>query len=83
VDHAMSAYEWISAEEKLPNNGRDVLACLDLMRHWDTDGQSTVIAVMSYQPDTGRWYGDIDERGYTSFVTHWMDLPLPPVGEEA
>jgi len=82
MDHAMNASGWIRVEDACPDTNKDVLVYGHLMRHWDNDGAEPVIAVMFHESDTGKWYGDIDERGYTFLITHWMCLPPAPEEEK-
>jgi hypothetical protein len=73
--------EWISVEERLPENYRPVLvACEGL-----TIGGYAPIAIGSY--GGGLWsLADADGTAYLTkymrcTVTHWMPLPEPPKGE--
>ena len=69
--------QWISIEDKLPDTlWKDVLA-------YRKSGKTQVV----------RYFGDHDGRGYFSDgecygdaedlgITHWMELPVPPVAKE-
>lgn len=64
--------QWIPVEERLPESGQQVLACVRLP-HW-THEMPTLIETLDY--DQGRFLDDdVDPRHY---VTHWMPLPEPP-----
>ncbi len=70
--------EWISVEERLPDNHRTVLvACKGI-----TVGGAAPIAVGSY--GGGHWFlADAEGTLYLTkymhiVVTHWMPLPEPP-----
>lgn len=63
--------EWISVEDKLPEDGQLVLSvrrgdCFDLC---------------FYDHGTSMWW--IDDATYSvKMITHWMPLPAPPATEE-
>lgn len=60
--------EWISAEEKLPPEGEEVLVC--------TKSKNGVRNI-----DKGYWIIDRFIHRGNAKVTHWMPLPEPPKGE--
>lgn len=70
--------EWISVEERLPDDGiRVIVADCDP----DDDAQTQLVTLSCRCPALGRWvdYGDgLNWRR----VTHWMPLPEPPKIEE-
>ena len=56
--------EWISVDERLPQNDEDVLVWVN-GTHRD----------MAYR-DEGVWYDE--EHNHLKNITHWMPLPKPP-----
>lgn len=74
--------EWISVEERLPDNCRAVLVALEGL----TIGGAPAMAIGSYSG--GFWMvADADGTHYlTKYmrykVTHWMPRPEPPKGEK-
>lgn len=72
IDNAptVNPYEWISIEDRLPENDEPVLVykarCNDAYANMET-------AYFDY----GRWMGVVGEN-----VTHWMPLPAPPTEKE-
>lgn len=73
--------EWISVEERLPDNCRAVLVALEGL----TIGGAPAMVIGSYSG--GYWMvADADGTHYlTKYmrykVTHWMPLPEPPKGD--
>jgi (2Fe-2S) ferredoxin len=71
IDRHFPGYqEWISVEERLPDEGDWVMACFLK--------DERVIAVYC----DGVWYRIIDQFQLPE-VTHWMPLPDPPVARAA
>ena len=76
--------EWISVEERLPEN--------DYEKHWKERQRFLVYTepnglmyVAKYGYKEYGWWSDgggyvLDEKNYRK-VTHWMPLPQPPKGE--
>lgn len=60
--------KWISVEDRLPDNGADVLAYAD-------DGEESRIIPSNY--DRGTWF-DCCFNCANENITHWMPLPTPP-----
>ncbi len=78
--------EWISVEERLPEDGKWV-TCHGRRQHWregDYDDGSFRVGIGRYQSGWGMMQDDslfgssIYEQ--SSEVTHWMALPTPPAG---
>lgn len=77
--------EWISVEERLPNN--------DWGTHWKErkyylviTAPSGLMSVATYGHKEFGWWVDrcsqiLDEKTYRK-VTHWMPLPMPPKGDD-
>lgn len=71
--------EWISVEDRLPENKQVVLVWV---HYTDEDGESCqdVDFADFFAPSKGnQWfqpYAFLSESG--PFVTHWMPLPAPP-----
>ena len=67
--------EWISVDDRLPENGDDIIMCFD-------DGG---VALGTYDPETGDWFWLKNKEDYLDVtwvvkkkVTYWMPLPEPP-----
>lgn len=65
--------EWISVEERLPEENGRYLVCVDVS-HLAFTGL-TMTVVMEYGKSHGFYLYSEDEQ-----VTHWMPLPQPPKG---
>ena len=63
--------EWISVEERLPEENGRYLVCVNVSHLAFTN--LTIIAVMEYGKKHGFYLYSEDEP-----VTHWMPLPEPP-----
>ena len=61
--------EWISVEDKLPENRKYVL-------FWD--GKDVYFGSRHYTSDGFKWFGHNDESINEVFISHWMPLPKPP-----
>jgi hypothetical protein len=68
IDSCPTVGEWISVEDRLPEEGQSVLI------HY-VDGWTPVGHLLN-----GRWYQSGGETSWLS-VTHWMLLPEPPKEE--
>ena len=64
--------EWISVEDRLPEDNSDVLAYLSI-------GEEGRIYPANYAK--GVWFDCIFNAPVTESTTHWMPLPEPPKGE--
>ena len=60
--------EWVSVDERLPENGQMVLACYVGVYNWRL--------VVYYNNHFGA-PGEPDSKG-SQPATHWMELPEPP-----
>lgn len=93
LDMAISALErdrWIPCEERLPEDGKNVLCRIEkeCMYYDDAGGE---VFVMDYFIIEGHyrkgkykgWYRAVspDVGRYTNSVTHWRPLPEPPKEE--
>ena len=66
----MRRNKWVSVNDRLPNDGQDVLAYL-------YNGEETRIAPFNY--DKGTWYDCVMNCTVAiNSITHWMPLPDPP-----
>lgn len=81
-DEIKKQSEWISVDERLPDNCRAVLVAVEGL----TIGGAPAMVIGSYSG--GFWMiADADGTHYlTKYmrykVTHWMPLPEPPKGEQ-
>ena len=60
--------QWISVKERLPEDGQDVLACVN--------GQVLISYVHGMKGFSSEW--GLAENGETIWPSHWMPLPEPP-----
>ena len=67
-----SVPQWISVDDRLPENDSDVLAYLQI-------GEEGRIYPANYAK--GVWFDCIFNTPVTESTTHWMPLPEPPKGE--
>ena len=63
------ARQWISVEDRLPEDERDVLA-------YSRNGEEGRIYPANYAKDV--WFDCIFQTPATDTTTHWMHLPEPP-----
>lgn len=72
ISHGATPQEWISVDDRLPEDGARVLAAHD-------DGVVRIGICRGYFPAV------VSKKHTKTFgiaeVTHWMPLPLPPKGE--
>ena len=75
LDNAPTVDQWISVEERLPDDASDVLA------YYDCGDDSRVMFVNYYKRC---WYdsvfNDLIDDLDQGCITHWMPLPEPPKG---
>ena len=64
--------EWISVEDRLPQDDSDVLAYLSI-------GEESRICPANYAK--GVWFDCIFNTPVTESTTHWMPIPEKPKGE--
>ena len=72
IAHGVTVQEWISVDDRLPEDDSDVLAYLQI----DQEGR---IYPANYAK--GVWFDCIFNTPATGTTTHWMPLPQPPKGE--
>ncbi len=60
--------QWISVKDRLPEDGQDVLACVN--------GQVLISYVHGMKGFSSEW--GLAENGETIWPSHWMPLPEPP-----
>ena len=70
--NGVTVQEWISVDDRLPEDDSDVLAYL-------RDGDEGRIYPANYAK--GVWFDCIFDIPVTNATTHWMPLPEPPKGE--
>lgn len=61
---AVNPCEWISVEDRLPDEDVRVLVCIDSDRHYIKMDTDRILK--------GKWVR------WSTYVTHWMPLPEPP-----
>ena len=72
IANGVTVQEWISVEERLPEDDSDVIAYL-------RTGEEGRIFPANYAK--GVWFDCIFNKRVTETTTHWMPLPEPPKGE--
>lgn len=80
----MTSDRWISANERLPEDGARVLVIVEcVMSDGETEKLVTVGEYESREEDLWLYYPYKDRGKYENplGVTHWMPLPEPPEDE--
>ena len=72
IAHGVTVQEWISVDDRLPEDDSDVLA-------YSRNGEEGRIYPANYAK--GVWFDCIFTTPATDTTTHWMPLPEPPKGE--
>ena len=72
ISNGVTVQEWISVDDRLPEDNSDVLAYL-------RDCDKGRIYPANYAK--GVWFDCIFDIPVTNATTHWMPLPEPPKGE--
>ena len=72
IANGVTVQEWISVEDRLPEDDSDVIAYL-------RTGEEGRIFPANYAK--GVWFDCIFNKRVTETTTHWMPLPEPPKGE--
>ena len=72
LDSGVTVQEWISVDDRLPEDDSDVLAYLRIV-------EGSRICQANYA--NGMWFDWIFNTPVTESITHWMPLPEPPKGE--
>ena len=72
IAHGVTVQEWISVDDRLPEDDSDVLA-------YSRNGEEGRIYPANYAK--GVWFDCIFTTSATDTTTHWMPLPEPPKGE--
>ena len=73
IANNVTVQEWIPVSERLPEEGKDVLAFC----YWHESWEVQVCHLSSNW--SGQWYTSI--AGQWVVVSHWQYLPQPPKGE--
>ena len=72
ISNGVTAQEWISVEDRLPEDDSDVLA-------YSRIGEESRIYPACYS--NGVWFDCVFNAPATDTTTHWMPMPNPPKGE--
>ena len=72
IANGVTVQEWISVDDRLPEDDSDVLA-------YSRNGEECRIYPANYAK--GVWFDCIFTTPATDTTTHWMPLPHPPKGE--
>ncbi len=73
ISNGVTVQEWISVEDRLPEDDSDVLAYLRI-------GEEFRIYPACYS--NGVWFDCVFNAPATDTTTHWMPIPEPPKGGE-
>lgn len=77
LDSGVTVQEWISVEDRLPEEGEYVLCVL---KGFNYGGKIQVFKFVPADKFKDKPYFEHFRNGFPS-VTHWMPLPNPPKGE--
>ena len=77
IEHGVTVQEWISVEDRLPEEGEYVLCVL---KGFNYGGKIQVCKFVPADKFKDKPYFEHFRNGFPS-VTHWMPLPQPPKGE--
>ena len=72
IHSGVTVQEWISVEDRLPEDDSDVLA-------YSRIGEESRIYPACYS--NGVWFDCVFNAPATDTTTHWMPMPNPPKGE--
>ena len=72
ITNGVTVQEWISVEDRLPEDDSDVLAYSGI-------GEESRIYPACYS--NGVWFDCVFNAPATDTTTHWMPFPKPPKGE--
>ena len=72
IAHGVTVQEWVSVDERLPEDDSDVLA-------YSSIGEESRIYPACYS--NGVWFDCVFNAPATDTTTHWMKMPQPPKGE--
>ena len=80
---AVSAPQWISVKDRLPDVAGMyiVTACDEWCSHGEGIWYDTVVVVAEYSGGCWNWNDNGTDYDIDDLVTHWMPLPEPPKGE--
>ena len=77
IAHGVTVQEWISVDDRLPEEGEYVLCVL---KGFNYGGKIQVCKFVPADKFKDKPYFEHFRNGFPS-VTHWMPLPNPPKGE--
>ena len=77
ITHGVTVQEWISVDDRLPEEGEYVLCVL---KGFNYGGKIQVCKFVPADKFKDKPYFEHFRNGFPS-VTHWMPLPQPPKGE--
>lgn len=77
IAHGVTVQEWISVDDRLPEEGEYVLCVL---KGFNYGGKIQVCKFVPADKFKDKPYFEHFRNGFPS-VTHWMPLPQPPKGE--
>ena len=77
TNHGVTVQEWISVDDRLPEEGEYVLCVL---KGFNYGGKIQVCKFVPADKFKDKPYFEHFRNGFPS-VTHWMPLPHPPKGE--
>lgn len=77
----INPYEWISVEDRLPDNFDDVLCWYEYFRYGYYNAIYQTYGIGHYN-NICEWWGGEVSNGYKARVLAWMPLPPPPIEKE-
>ena len=72
--------EWISVEERLPEDREYVLVWYTYIHYGDFEEDYTTYGIACYDHEVKMWFGQ-DPLGSYPRIKYWMPLPKPPKSE--
>ena len=72
IANGVTVQEWISVEDRLPEDNSNVIACL-----WIGEESRVYPAFYAH----GVWWDRVFSTPTTNTTTHWQPMPQPPKGE--
>ena len=74
--------EWISVEDRLPTDNRDVLCWYEYFRYGSYNRMYQTYGIGHYNKSIDFWGGEVS-NGEKCRVIAWTPLPLPPNNKES
>lgn len=82
--------EWISVEDRLPESGKSVNVFGKIWHYWGDPNKEyiRIVGTAMIYSETGHWTvphfcSGIESELDIYDITHWQELPPPPIVEQA